>query len=565
MAEFFNPFANEQSVISTDSQTGVSTINSQAPATTNNSGNAGTHMPNKYNTEYNEDPAKRDPLTLMSLTNIEELFSKYNSPTQYPDLTRFLGKNQTNGQASGNTMDGSSNSLEQKETRAIAESMNLHKSTGPYYVGHRPGTFMNPAYMQAFAEEIVNLAARSAGAGNYFNTLQSFVSRLDRHGTALRPNNALNVGFTFITRPRLNLTSGNLMTHPVLGTLYNEYNNSIPFMIRALLDTRLSRGTRLYLGPHYDSAKTLTKEVLGFSADCKTSSIFDVHNPFFVPLCNGLESISGWPDFTLQTEQTEGDFFSGNLEIASGSTMNNEAIELTLQFRDVQGSVIMASFYYWVLYTALQCRGVCMAYPDDIYEQRLNYTVSIYRFITDMTRKNVVGWAKATGCFPKAVPIGQLFNIEGGDTSIAAARSFSIPFVANDVKYNDPGILHDFNSLVCRYEPWLHPQYRESASSGYRLVDLTNPGDNFNALPYIRTTRRDGIELVWYTHDRYNYEGMETKAVSSIEIATKLKQLEDEINKKRAADYDRFLQEWRQIQAQSTSTQNYAYNEPQLV
>ena len=89
MAEFFNPFANEQSVISTDSQTGISTINSQAPATTNNSGNAGTHMPNKYNTEYNEDPAKRDPLTLMSLTNIEELFSKYNSPTQYPDMSRY--------------------------------------------------------------------------------------------------------------------------------------------------------------------------------------------------------------------------------------------------------------------------------------------------------------------------------------------------------------------------------------------------------------------------------------------------------------------------------------------
>ena len=69
------------------------------------------------------------------------------------------------------------------------------------------------------AKNIINQSYKAMGAGNYDNIFQNFLSRLDRHGTALVPLNAMNYGYTFITRPRLNMTTGNLKQHPVMATL----------------------------------------------------------------------------------------------------------------------------------------------------------------------------------------------------------------------------------------------------------------------------------------------------------------------------------------------------------
>ena len=192
---------------------------------------------------------------------------------------------------------------------------------------------------------------------------------------------------------------------------------------------------------------------------------------------------------------------SGDFTFAKGSDMNNKTQELSLEFKDAQGSIILSCIYYWCLYIALQAKGVVLAYPDDIYEQRLNYTVSIYRFITDQTRQNVLWWSKATGCFPKSVPIGALFNVQQGEINISSAGNFSIPFTANDVKVNDPGIIADFNRLMNRYAG------AEFGTVGdtWKEVNYTNAADNFNALPSIATTN-NGIKIKWLTNDSYQDE-----------------------------------------------------------
>lgn len=96
------------------------------------------------------------------------------------------------------------------------------------------------------------------------------------------------------------------------------------------------------------------------------------------------------------------DFHSGDFTFVKGSDMLVRTTELSLEFADVHGSIILSCIFYWCLLMALQAKGIIQAYPDDIYEQRLNYTVSIYRFITDNTRKYILWWSKATGCFPKS-------------------------------------------------------------------------------------------------------------------------------------------------------------------
>lgn len=377
----------------------------------------------------------------------------------------------------------------------------------------RYGSFLSSDALKDYFNFVLDESYRLMGLGTSRNVLQNFLSRLDRHGTAMVPLNTMNYGYTFITRPRLNLTSANLVQNPILNTLYANDGNSVAFMIRALLDTRLCRGEPLFRGGQ-QKFNGITEEAQEFVAAVEQSGLVDKYNPFFVPLCNGLKGMSGFPDFTIETETTEGDFFSGDFTFAKGSDMLNRTQELSLEFRDVNGSIILSCIYYWLVYIALVTRGIVMAYPDDIYEQRLNYTVSIYRFIMDPTRRTILWWGKATGCFPKAAPIGAMFNINQGEVTISSAGNFSIPFVANHVAYNDPGIILDFNRLMERYCPGIKDEYQVLEENTLSPA----AGINFAGLPYIVPNTNRGMQLVWKTNPAY----LESAGISSI--------AEDEVN-----------------------------------
>ena len=294
-----------------------------------------------------------------------------------------------------------------------------------------------------------------------------------------------------------------------MGSLYSEDERSVPFMIRCLLDSRLGSGRPLFKGR--EGGFSMDEETSLIGTKAARSGLLDIQNPFLTPLCNGLKGISGYPDFNLEVETTEGDFHSGDFTFVKGSDMNNRTQEFSLEFRDVQGSIIISILYYWCLTMALQSKGVMIAYPDDIYEQRLNYTVSIYRFVTDTTRRNILWWSKATGCFPKSVPIGALFNISQGEVTLSSAMNFSIPFVANDVKYNDPGALLDFNALMRRYAPNIEN------NDVFPEVVSNEAQYNFIGLPYI-VSGDIGLELKWKTNNYYSdVLGKEDKSIDELE------------------------------------------------
>lgn len=365
-----------------------------------------------------------------------------------------------------------------------------------YQYGNIQGTFANSDIIKHLIAKTIDAASHYSGYGGSTNTLQNFLLRIDRYGNGLVPTNSMYRGFTFITRPRLNLTGANLHQHSLMNTLYTANERSVAFMIRALLDTRLANGEPLLLGS-LPPSETITDEVLEFSEAARKSPLFDVHNPFFTPLMNGLVGISGFPDLTLQTESTQGDFHGGDFTYAKGSDLMNRTEELSLEFRDIGGSIILSCMYYWCMAIALLAKGVMLAYPDDIYERRLNYTVSIYRFITDRTGTQVQWWAKATGCFPKSVPVGALFNISQGESLVASARNFTIPFVANNFEVNDVGTLFDFNALMRRYQP--------DITNENEFISVTNgcdPEHSFNSLPYL-VTDSTGIRLDWRTSAEY--------------------------------------------------------------
>ena len=388
--------------------------------------------------------------------------------------------------------------LQARSDRSLSDvDDEINKNNNATY--SRPGTlFTDVTNWKTFGNAILNESFRSTGIGPQGNIMQNFLSRLDRHGNTYAPTNSMNYGYTFITRPRFNMTSGNLQQNPITALLNCNYGdesvarNNVAFMIRMLLDTKLSRGCNMF-----NSNKTKEENELARAA--AASGLLDVNNPFFTPLCNGLRGISGWPDFNLETATMGEDFHSGDFTFVKGADMLVRTTELSLEFADVQGSIILSCMFYWCLMMALQAKGIVMAYPDDIYEQRLNYTVSIYRFITDNTRRNILWWSKATGCFPKSAPIGQLFNVNQGEVTISSAKQFSIPFTANVIEYNNPSILYDFRRLMRNYvidfddvNTW--PLVPDNPINGTQL-----PNWNYVGLPDI-IEGKTSLELVWKTN-----------------------------------------------------------------
>jgi hypothetical protein len=198
----------------------------------------------------------------------------------------------------------------------------------------------------------------------------------------------------------------------------------------------------------------------------------DPENPFITILTNNLTDASGFPSQEIQTATNEGGFFSEDQTIAKGSDNNKKSFDVSLSFTDPEGGPIMALFQLWMTYMALLTTGEVVAYADDIDQQRLCYTSSIYRFTVDNSRKIIKKMAKCTGCFPRQRNGGACFDVSMSSRFVEAARKFNISFVCNAYDENDPIIAMEFNTLMKRYADWIDGFWGDEDAdrkAGYRI------------------------------------------------------------------------------------------------
>jgi hypothetical protein len=323
-------------------------------------------------------------------------------------------------------------------------------------------------------EAVSEQSRKYSGGGSYHGTYQTFMSKINRYGVNFNLMNAEVAGLTFITRPKLNLTSGNIKQHPVLATMDTSYAQSLTFAIRCLLDTKFAGKS-----PGLRDTDLLRKARMEILKQADASAFLNNDVPFIIPLTNGMESITGWSDFVLDTETTEGDIFSGDQIFAKGSDMLNRATDLSLTFRDIPGGVLRSLLYYWVFWIALAAKGVVNAYPEDIAARRLPYTCSIYRFILDTSKRTIVMWSKATGCFPRAFPIGNMFNVNEYESHLSSSTRFTVPFAVNHIEYANPQILMDFNMIMSTFAG------RNYQNRSDYVITTNLPENNFVGIPYI--------------------------------------------------------------------------------
>ena len=325
---------------------------------------------------------------------------------------------------------------------------------------------------ETFFNQVVEMAYETSGLGGQHTQMAQFFGKFDRFKRSFVPPNAVFSGHTFFTRPRLCLQDWNIIADRKFNALLTDDPTSMTYAIRCYLDTEFAK-----------------------TADSSRCPMFDKCNPFFVPLTNSLKSMSGFNDPALVTETTEGGFFSEDQTCVIGGDRLARTYDINTLFKDVPGSLILSTMDYWCQYMANLTDGSMQQYADAIDANRMDYTVSMYRFLMDRTDRYIVRWAKCTGCFPVSPPSGVTFNLNEGEFMVGAAQNLNVPWKVNRIEYDDPVILREFNMLVRRYA-----KYGNSPFTGKIQAFAQSPVNNFSGVPYIRPSA-NGYELVWLQRD----------------------------------------------------------------
>lgn len=193
-------------------------------------------------------------------------------------------------------------------------------------------------------------------------------------------------GFTFFTRPQLNLKNVNITNYRGFYNLLTSNELSYQRFTRLLLDPRLA---------------------LNEGLNCP---FVDNQNPFFSILTNNIVSVSGWPDLAVPTHTSEAGLYGEEHSFVDGVTNHFEAFDLDVTFKNTKGNPLIYLFYIWIKYESLVFEGILNPYVDMITENEIDYNTRIYRVLLDQ-QKRYVTYIGATGAsFPVNVPTGNIFD-----------------------------------------------------------------------------------------------------------------------------------------------------------
>lgn len=332
------------------------------------------------------------------------------------------------------------------------------------------------------AEEAVDILASNIGYGSLSEAYRLMLRGMNHRGLGnpVRTNRD-NSGIIFFTRPELNLTYDNIRYNRLLSPLNITGEKAawtIQRYIKAILDPRQNRGKG------------------GLPA--LTTPLVDRYNPFIPVLTNNLISLSGWPDIAPETYTSKEGVMKEQWSMIDGFYRVTNQFDLSANFRNTEGDPITALFNVWILYACMVYRGELFPYPDNIIENRIDYTTRIYHFTLDPTRRFITHSAATGASFPTTIPIGASFNFVGDNTYVQSTEQLSINFNCVGADYNDPITFYEFNKLVATYCPALEITNVDAEGNisiaGGNWVQLDTSNDA--AIDYLQKGNYYGVPLI---------------------------------------------------------------------
>lgn len=238
-------------------------------------------------------------------------------------------------------------------------------------------------------------------------------------------------GFTFFTRPQLNLTKMNLSNYRGFYSMMTDN------------DMSYQKYTRLMLDPRIVSSKE----------QGASSPFVDPLNPFIPLLTNNVTSVSGWPDISAPTYTTETGLYGQESGFVDGVTNHYESFDLDVSFKNFKGNPLIYFFHVWVKYETLVFEGVLNPYLDMITENEIDYNTRIYRLILDQNKKYVTYIGSTGASFPLNVPTGSIFDFSTDTPYNTKNEEISIRFRSFGFIAFEDILKLKFNQTVALFNP----------------------------------------------------------------------------------------------------------------
>ena len=294
------------------------------------------------------------------------------------------------------------------------------------------------------------------------------------------PENRDSYGFTFFTRPQLNLTGSNLRNVRKLYDYLTTEPLTIQRYVRCMLDPRL----------YYSGI---------------TTPLVDQQMAYIPVLGNMLKTMSGWPDIVLPTFTSKPGVRREEWSIGDGSIEIFEKFNLDCTFRNFKDEPISSLLVLWLSYMAYVFEGKMSPYITMIVENEIDYNTRIYRIVTDESKRFVKKIAATGASFPVNDPTGRMFDFNKSVKYNDQTRDINVRFECNGAMFNDPILVVEFNKTSAIFNPKIAAIMKGEHTSLEKIPEELKLAFNNRGYPYINPKT---LELEWYVDTSsatYNY------------------------------------------------------------
>jgi len=334
--------------------------------------------------------------------------------------------------------------------------------------------------LQAYLDSININGGYGAKSKSIANVLAGHNHRGDG---IIAPASRDHQGYTFFTKPNLNLSYGNVNMARRLSFLANQDANSMASAIRCMLSPLVLDNW----GAPVNNDTSTQPNAIGLPR----SSIVDDRDAFIPLLSNTLTNLSGWPDVVAYVYTTKEGLRKESISFIDSISDIYSIFDLTCVFQNVDGNPILTLIAAWVEYSTRVAEGSLNPYATSIIDNEIDYQTRIYRVTLDPTKQYVRQIAEACVGFPSSVPIGANFNYSNESVLNVDNANISVRFSCTGARYNDPLSIDNFNRVVETFNPSMRKDKRKD------MVLLTTAERrifNFHGYPRIS----DNYEFQWW-------------------------------------------------------------------
>lgn len=323
-------------------------------------------------------------------------------------------------------------------------------------------------------------------------------------GGSVMPDNKDNKGYTFFTRPRLNLTQDNAYVSRKLRPYLTDDLSSFMRAIRVYLDPISQRGHDVNYLRGRDGNSSSPSTIRMSQDNIVDSPLVRKDSPFIHILGEALLTLSGWPDERLDTYTSDPGMMKETYSIVDTYIDNYETNDLTASFRNIKGDVITFLMRAWMEYTGRVLSGEMVPYLDSIMEFEIDYHTRIWRIVTDSSGRKLTKIGSAVAGIPTANPIGQSMNYDRSRPYSEDTKEISVPFKCVGFEVNDPILVEEFNDTIFMFNIELEKAVRD-VNKRDRYTPVEYKHLDYFTYELIMTIDEATWNLVWWAEtDYYN-------------------------------------------------------------